>query len=801
VIEKRDAVIEEQASELELKNAALERQVGEQTRLLSIQRGLRASALIDGQNEAEALLLGVQAVGAYADAWADAPREAVMGLEQVLAHDTVNLQASHVLAGHTGYLTSSVYSPDGTLLATSSLDGSVRVWDVQSAALRHTFASEAEILNLVFSPDGARLAAASNDSTIWDVARGVALAKLEGRIHTLAFSPDGTLLAGADFDGRAHVWSAETGALRWTHGDANDPLVRDLAFTPDAARVVFASGAEPGIVDVASGTLLATLRGHEGPIIALAIAPDGSQLATASVDHSARLWTLAGEPLAILEGHTDRVGELAYTPDGRRVVTVSWDGSGQVFDAASGRRIAALAGGHEAGIVSIAVSPTDASVATGSFDGNVAIWDTETGALRARLRGHRADVWNLAFAPDGRQLATASVDHTARLWDIEHAWVVALEGPENDAMAFAYSPDETQLATLSRAGLLRLWASETGELLRTLAPGETDPHGNLAYAPDGRRLALTTRDAVQVWDTQTGALVWSMPTRQANVMFSPAGTLLQVFDERSIQIYDANDHAPLTSFEHGDLVIRESFAPDDSRLAIANAIAPVQLWDPRSGERLGQLGTQADVYANVFDSPDGRELATSGAAAIRTWDATTLDARLTLPDSEGVVSCAYSPNGRRIAAVRGSDGVWVWDSSSGELVVHIEPESHDTGTGVVAFTPDGTRVVLASSGVRIYDVEQGEPVMTIDSLLAGPHHISRDGTRLTIVDTETHLQIWDVAARELATRERIGTPRPDGSIAWPIPPRELVRIGCTRLRVFTHAYPDARDICDPLDAE
>jgi WD40 repeat protein len=292
--------------------------------------------------------------------------------------------------------------------------------------------------------------------------------------------------------------------------------------------------------------------------------------------------------------------------------------------------------------------------------------------------------------------------------------------------------------------------------------------------------------------------MWNSQGRLATLEYSPAGTLLMVHDWKTMHVYDAANHASLASIPRGELSTNESFAPDDSRLAVATATAPVQLFDPRSGALLGQLGAATDGIGNVLHSPDGNELATSGGTTIVLWDAATATARLSLPDSSDIVSLAYSPDGRRLAGSRGRDGVSVWDTGSGELVVHIEPEAHDTGTGTLSFTPDGTRLLIAGSGIRMHDVASGTLLRSIDSLLEQPPHVSRDGTRLTLVDTEARLEVWDLVSGELATRERVGARRADGSVAWPLPTPELVRIGCTRLRVFTTAYPLVRALCDPL---
>ena len=68
-------------------------------------------------------------------------------------------------------------------------------------------------------------------------------------------------------------------------------------------------------------------------------------MVTASNDNTARLWDAAtGKALATLAGHTDRVMSAAFSPDGTRVVTASDDSTARLWDAASGKALATLEG-------------------------------------------------------------------------------------------------------------------------------------------------------------------------------------------------------------------------------------------------------------------------------------------------------------------------------------------------------------------------------------------------------------------------------------------------------------------------
>ncbi|KAG8688979.1 hypothetical protein FRC11_004386 [Ceratobasidium sp. 423] len=290
--------------------------------------------------------------------------------------------------GHTGIITSVVFSADGKSVVSGSQDRSIRIWDASSpGSIGRPLTGHSDWVNSVsYSPLGNMIASGSSDSTIrlWDPNTGQQVgAPIDCRariFHSIAFSPDANLIA-SDQDNGGHI-------RLWSVSD------RTAISRP--------------------------FRGHSDQVLSVSFSPDGTRLVSGSRDWTVRIWDVQRAKTVIgpLEQHTFGVSSVSYSPDGSQIASASYDHTIRLWDARTGAEIGDPLQDHADEVYSISFSPNGRYISSGGYDGKVCVWD-----VRARRQANEpflqhSFVRSVAFSPCGTRIASSSDDQNVWIWNL-----------------------------------------------------------------------------------------------------------------------------------------------------------------------------------------------------------------------------------------------------------------------------------------------------------------------------------------------------------------------------------------------
>ncbi|CAD8181903.1 unnamed protein product [Paramecium octaurelia] len=341
----------------------------------------------------------------------------------------IKIHELNKLDGHSSYVQSVCFSPDGTTLASGSYDGSIRFWDVKTGQQKakldgHDDNQSPFVYQICFSPDGTTLASGSQDSsiTLWDVKTCSQIGKLQGHrdsVYSVCFSPDGMTLASGSQDKSICLWDAKTGQQKCKLKD-QEQYVYSVCFSPDGTTLASGSGECSVLLwDVKTGQQKAKLDGHTESVMSICFSPDGTILASGGDDLSILLWDVyTGKIKAKYNGHLKSVQSVCFSSDGTILASGSSDNSIRLWDVQTGQLEACLEV-HSDYVMSVCFSHVQNILASGSSDKSIRIWDVKTRQQQAELIVHKQYITSVCVSPDGSTLATISGDQPKGLWDVQ----------------------------------------------------------------------------------------------------------------------------------------------------------------------------------------------------------------------------------------------------------------------------------------------------------------------------------------------------------------------------------------------
>lgn len=571
--------------------------------------------------------------------------------------------------GHSARISGMACSPDGAMIASSSEDGTVKLWSTNGTLLKTLTAQSCPLTALAWSPDGTKIAAGTYYGGYYNSAPGMGLTylwqapsgwtaanvslvristNLYGKVTALAFRADSLRLASGCEAGSNYVTSVSDGsfvATRPAYNTSVEPAaVTSVAFSSSG---MMASGCEDSTICVydSSWNLLWTstnaANAHTTNVTAVAFSPDGSLLVTASMDQTIKIWSTTNWAcLRTMSGHTNGVSSVAFTPDGQRIVSGSVDGTVKIWNSLSGACLLTIAA-HALPVTATVFSTDGTRVISASDDGAVCIWSATNGSAVLTLGGQNFFIGAVAISADGMLCASAGGDETIQVRKTSDGSLVqSLAANTNYVSSLAFSPDSGRLA--SGGGPLdptiKIWQISNGALLNTI-PATTNGVMALAWSPDGSTLAAggdSVEQKITFWSTNgilqgflPGTASWHTNGVTA-LAFSPQGNLLASGGRRPgnmVRVWTNNLGGIWTT----GVVVRTylstatnnnvecvTFSPDGTLVGYGRtAVNVLKIGLPNGSD--ATLGAGTNPVFSVAFSPDGSTYAATDQNTVNLW--------------------------------------------------------------------------------------------------------------------------------------------------------------------------------------
>jgi WD40 repeat protein/serine/threonine protein kinase len=350
---------------------------------------------------------------------------------KALVYDIASNTLRHTITAHSSELTAVAFTPDSATLVTASQDGSVKLHQIGTDEFGEDLVlrgHEDFVLKIAYDAQGRRLASTSADGTVrvWNAETGdmerVLVRKepsvdaADSKTNFVVWSPRDSTVFASGGDGSVSAWNADTGELLWTVPAHSAWACIDCS--PDGHIVASCSTGDEVVRlwRAKDGTALGSysLERWSAPNC-VKFSHDGHLVACGDeAGHLVIMNANTGRQEQVLAGHRGSIDSLALSRDDRMLATAGGASGVILWDLSAGRQLHTLA--HSEHVNGVAFSPNGKILATAAFDNVVRLWDIATGAERAALKGHAAWASDVAFSPDGRVLTSCSDDRTIRLW-------------------------------------------------------------------------------------------------------------------------------------------------------------------------------------------------------------------------------------------------------------------------------------------------------------------------------------------------------------------------------------------------
>ncbi|KAF5304695.1 hypothetical protein FQA39_LY09472 [Lamprigera yunnana] len=553
-----------------------------------------------------------------------------------------NIHPVQTLNKHTSDVTCCDFAPNFTLI-TGSSDKTVRVWRwlPGSGYVEHSYSPlkghKYGVTCVRVSPQGSMLASTSIDGTavLWNLHAGTqihTMVQMNGdAIRACRFAPDSSVLVTAGDNGAVCIWDLVHRSLTRTIF-YHQGTTQALAFTPDSQYLISACSLEIISVwcmqdvletagDSTCGVLVAVDNAHDLGILSMDISTiivndendpliKSYTLATSGNNQDIKIWTVTActkpkqkmarkhvtlENSGCFIGHKSAVTCIKYHHSGTYLISCGLDKYIKIWDN-NGACLSTLSM-HTRYVNCVTFSKDGGLAVSGSNDKTIIVWGlTEGITLESRLVKPFALVANALN--NIQELQVVKNAESSENFELVEKMDDVAEGAINSCNFHG----NNLLAIGSSDKMVKLFKIDENNVIEETSSSPLDAHtysvNHVEFSKDGTQIATCSLDgSTIIWDAATGEkkldlIESSLAIRDCR--FSPDGTLLVAAgDDESSSVWDTQSGDLIVSFEgHSDAVTSTCFSPDGNIVATTCNNSDFRLWTLKGTN----IYTQSDVH-------------------------------------------------------------------------------------------------------------------------------------------------------------------------------------------------------------
>ena len=625
----------------------------------------------------------------------------VLGLHQAVygavEHNRLN--------GGTNNECSICFSPDGNLIAFSTMDGTIQIWS-KDGSLQKTLPGRykgagARGFTVNFNPDGKTIT-----SNYW--AGGTQILDLNGLPYTCEeelYYPgrqstdkksikiryttnfnitECSILSFIDWK---QLW-CKNSIIKKIESEHNNERVSTVCFSPDGKFVASASADQTVKIWKIDGTLLSTVQEHTNCVFDVVFSSDGEQIVSIANENTVVIWSLneglIGKfNLNKCDGHLGRVLSVSFSLDGKSLISVGSDNTVKFWNNHGSLLNTRFWQGE--GTTDISFSPDGKIFAATYSSGSVRLWSTEA-ILPKTIIGH-GDGWfpnsisKVRFSPDGKVIvgvveSDGEEGYLVKVWSADGSFQSTLASFWSATYINISFSKDSKICVISadRYGVIGVYGSD-GIFFHSDASNFLDK-GNGCISPDAKTITTVTGTTIKIWSfngTSIEQVLKIFDTSQSYdhlIDISFDGQVVAIANYEAISLWKLNGTLLKTIEIYGTRSI--SFSPNAQILAIASADSTVKLYrtDDDSISPVQVLTGHTSVATDVCFSFNGQIIASASMdKTIKIW---SLDGSLlrTLEGHDSYVnSVSFSSDGKTLASASSDGTIILWNFNLDELLM------------------------------------------------------------------------------------------------------------------------------------